>query len=53
MATIVFHRLELGREAMCLDLPVLSCPLGPCQAGSYKRDKASRYGLAQATGVYS
>ena len=53
MVTILFYRLELARELMCLELPVLSSPLGPCRSMSYKRDKASTYGLAQATGGYT
>ena len=38
---------------MWLQLPLLSSPLGHCRSISYKRDKASTYGLAQATGGYS
>ena len=53
MVTILLHRLESGREPMCLELPVLLSPLDPYRSISYKRDKASTYGLAQATGSYS
>ena len=51
--TILFNRLELQRQLICLALPVLLRLLGPCRSISYKRDEASTYGLAQATGVYS
>ena len=53
MVTILFHRLELGREPMCSEFPVWSSPLGPRRSISYKRDNASIYGLGQATGGYS